>query len=125
MTPDEPLRLGARRLFQSLRARGHELWIYTTSFRSPSSVKLWLWSYGIRVKRVVNQHVHDRRLSRGPMDYPPSKNPRAFDIDLHVDDLDGVRQEGEVHGFRVVVVSPSDEFWVDKVLAAADAVRPR
>ena len=34
---------------------------------------------------------------------PPSKNPRAFGIDLHVDDSDGVKIEGEQHGFSVVV----------------------
>jgi hypothetical protein len=49
-------------------------------------VKLWLWSYGIRVARVVNQAVHDRRLRRSPTDLAPSKNPRALGIDLHVDD---------------------------------------
>ena len=48
----------------------------------------------------------------------PSKNPAAFGISLHVDDSDGVRLEGERHGFRVVVLSPDDEGWVRKVLAA-------
>lgn len=27
--------------------------------------------------------------------------------------------EGNEHGFRVVVVSPDDKNWIDKVLAAA------
>jgi phosphoserine phosphatase len=31
---DEPLRLGARRLLQDLRGRGHDVWIHTTSHRS-------------------------------------------------------------------------------------------
>lgn len=114
----EPLRRGARALLRDLRARGHELWVYTTSHRPPLSVKLWLRSYGVRVVRVVNQDVHDRHLRRTVRDYPPSKNPRAFGIDLHVDDSDGVRMEGDEHGFRVVVVSPDDADWVAKVLAA-------
>jgi hypothetical protein len=128
LTTGEPLRSGARSLMRTLRGRGCELWVYTTSRRPPLSVKLWLWSYGIWVGRVINQDVHDRYLRRTPRDYPPSKNPRAFGIDLHVDDSEGVRMEGDLHGFRVVVVSPDDEAWVDKVLAAVEASqswRPR
>ncbi|NQD57776.1 hypothetical protein HP546_20795, partial [Pseudomonas sp. CM25] len=53
----------------------------------------------------------------------PSKLPSAFDIDLHVDDSEGVRLEGVDHGFRVVVVCPKDENWAQKVLDAAVAVQ--
>jgi hypothetical protein len=118
----EPLRAGARSLMRELRARGWELWVYTTSYRPPGSVRRWLWSHGIWVAGVINQDVHDRHLRRTPRDYPPSKNPRAFGIDLHVDDSDGVRQEGEQHGFRVVVVAPDDARWTEKVLLAAEEV---
>jgi hypothetical protein len=48
----------------------------------------------------------------------PSKYPPAFNIDLHVDDSEGVRMEGDLHGFRVVVVRPDDEDWTQKVLEA-------
>jgi hypothetical protein len=120
---DEPLRLGARSLMQALRERGWELWVYTTSHRHPGSVRRWLRSYGIRVAYVVNQDVHDRHLRRSPRDYPPSKNPRAFGIDLHVDDSDGVQMEGEQHGFRVVVIAPQDEAWTEKVLAAVEKLQ--
>lgn len=120
---EEPLRLGAVSLMHALRGRGCELWVYTTSYRSPGSVRRWLRSYGIRVKRVVNQDVHDRYLKRGPNDYPPSKNPSAFGIDLHVDDSEGVRIEGHQHGFRVVVVAPDDPAWVEKVLAAVEEMQ--
>lgn len=126
VTSGEPLRHGAAALMRSLHARGCELWVYTTSHRPPLSVKLWLRAYGVRVRRVVNQDVHDRYLRRTVNDYPPSKNPRAFGIDLHVDDSDGVRMEGDAHGFRVVVVSPDDADWAAKVLAAVeDATRGR
>jgi hypothetical protein len=69
---------------------------------------------------MVNQDAHDRHLRRSPQDRPPSKNPAAFGIDLHVDDSDGVRMEGEQHGFEVVVVTPDDRDWTAKVLRAAD-----
>jgi hypothetical protein len=115
---DEPLRAGARGLVRRLWERGHEVWIYTTSYRDPLSVRAWLWLHGVRVTRVINQAVHDRELRRHPEDSPPSKNPAAFGVSLHVDDSDGVRLEGQLHGFRVVVVSPDDADWADRVLAA-------
>src|SRR4051812_12292063 len=71
---DEPLRLGARELLNGLRRRGHEVWVYTTSYRDPWGVWWWLRLHGVRVGRVINQHVHDRHLRR-PGRYPPSKNP--------------------------------------------------
>jgi FMN phosphatase YigB (HAD superfamily) len=114
----EPLRRGALSLMADLQRRGVELWIYTTSYRDPWSVWWWLLCHGVRVRRVINQDVHDAHLRRGQRDYPPSKNPRAFGIDLHVDDSDGVRMEGRQHGFQVVVVSPDDQAWADKVRRA-------
>jgi hypothetical protein len=124
LAPREPLRLGTCSLVQTLSARGWEVWVYTTSHRSPASIRRWLRSYGIRVARVVTQQEHDRLVWRPVFGRKPSKNPAAFGIDLHVDDSDGVRVEGEQHAFRVVVVGPHDTSWVEKVLAAAETVRP-
>lgn len=116
---DEPLRLGARALLRELSRLGHELNVYTTSYRNPTRVRLWLRGHGIRVREVINQDIHDRRLRVHPEDYPPSKNPRAFGFHLHIDDSEGVGLEGKQYGFRVVVVvSPDDPRWAEKVLAA-------
>ncbi len=122
---DEPLRLGARELMRGLQARGWEVWIYTTSCRDPGSVRRWLWCHGVRVAGVINQHIHDWHFRRSPRARPPSKNPGAFGIGLHVDDSDGVRMEGEQHGFQVVVVAPEDVAWVEKVLLAVEKLEPR
>ena len=115
---DEPLRLGARSLMRELARLGHELNVYTTSYRSPIGVRLWLRGHGIRIREVINQDTHDRRLRIHPDDRPPSKNPRAFGFHLHIDDSEGVGIEGRQHGFRVVVISPDDPLWAEKVLAA-------
>ena len=115
---DEPLRLGARELLRELIRRGHELNVYTTSYRSPLGVRLWLRGHGIRVREVINQDVHERRLRVHRDDRPPSKNPRAFGFHLHIDDSDGVGEEGRQYGFRVVVISPHDLDWTAKILAA-------
>lgn len=114
---DEPLRLGAARLAGELLERGHELWIYTTSFRSPRAVRRWLSAHGIPVSRVIAGTEHVR--SFGPSS-SPSKRPHAFGIDLHVDDSPGVAQEARQHGFQVCIVHPSAQDWVEQILAAVE-----
>lgn len=114
---DEPLRRGTTQLARDLHSRGHELWIYTTSYRRPFAVKCWMRAHGIRVARVVNQSEHMKRFGHGAA---PSKNPAAFGIDVHVDDSPGVAIEGERHGFQVVVVDRSSADWVGRILHAVD-----
>lgn len=71
----------------------------------------------------MNQDIHeDVHHQMGVLD-GPTKNPRAFGIDLHVDDSEGVRLEGERYGFRVLVVSPEDTAWVQKVIATVEGLR--
>jgi hypothetical protein len=92
------------------------------STQHPFAVQRWLRCHGILVAGVINQHMHEAHLSRTPLDRIPTKNPAAFGIALHIDDSEGVRQEGEAHGFRVLLISRNDEDWTDRVLQAADAV---
>lgn len=117
----EPMRLGTRDLMAALALRGCEVWVYTTSHRSPRAVRGWLRGAGAKVAGVVNQDAHDRVVGRGG----PSKDPRAFGIDLHVDDLEGVRWEGDRLGFEVLVIAPDDPDWAARVLAAVDERRRR
>ena len=111
----EPLRHGAIELMRELRAQGHELWIYTSSFRSIGYLRLWFLFHGVRLGGVVNGELH-RDAVRGHMDNP-SKFPPAFGIDLLIDDSMGVALEGKALGFRVLVVDPADVEWTDKVKA--------
>lgn len=114
----EPLRHGTYALMRELRRRGCSIWIYTTSGRSPAYIRRWLLMHGIHVDGVVNSVRHHHELSQRGFRRPPSKFPPAFGIDLHVDDSDGVRMEGEAHGFKVVVVDPHDRHWTKHVLEA-------
>jgi hypothetical protein len=115
----EPLRRGTRDLMRELLRGGCRLWIYTTSYRDPFYLKAWFRGLGVPLEGVVNQHVHDRRVKfPAGRHYPPSKYPPAFGIDLHVDDSEGVGEEGRRFGFDVVVVRPDDLEWTGKVLAA-------
>ncbi|MNP27482.1 hypothetical protein D3C76_1203950 [compost metagenome] len=81
--------------------------------------------YGIHVDGVVNSDRHQHILAQNGLEHSPSKLPSAFDIDLHVDDSEGVRLEGVDHGFRVVVVCPKDQNWAQKVMDAAVDVQAR
>ncbi|WP_240326848.1 MULTISPECIES: HAD family hydrolase [Pseudomonas] len=119
----EPLRRGTRELMRDLRRQGYSIWIYTSSGRSPAYIRRWLLLYGIRVDGVVNSDRHQQVLAAKGVEKGPSKLPSAFDIDLHVDDSEGVGIEGDDHGFRVVVVCPKDGDWTHKVMAAAAAVQ--
>jgi hypothetical protein len=121
----EPLRIGTRSLTRELRRQGCSIWVYTSSGRTPSYIRRWLLLYGIRVDGVVNSVRHNRALTVHGLSNAPSKFPPAFDIDLHVDDSEGVRIEGHDHGFRVVVVHPEDERWAQKVLDAVTDVQVR
>ena len=116
----EPLRRGTTSLFRELRRLECRVWIYTSSSRSSSYIRRWLLLHGIRVDGVVNSERHGKARRPSHLDRLPSKFPPAFGIDLHVDDSEGVRMEGDQHGFRVVLVHPGDERWDEKVL---DAVR--
>ncbi|MFZ4536087.1 hypothetical protein [Propionivibrio sp.] len=116
----EPLRHGTGSLVRELRRRGCSVWIYTTSGRTPFYIRRWLLLHGIRVDGVVNSERHSHGLAVHGFSRLPSKFPPAFGIDLHVDDSEGVRMEGDTHGFRVVVVRPDDASWALRVLDAVD-----
>lgn len=119
----EPLRFGTRALIRELRRRGCSIWIYTSSGRSPFYIRRWLLLHGIHVDGVVNSERHRDGLEAHGFMHSPSKFPPAFGIDLHVDDSEGVRMEGDAHGFRVVVVRPDDPHWISQVLEAVARIQ--
>ncbi|TFY87493.1 hypothetical protein DYL59_18110 [Pseudomonas kairouanensis] len=119
----EPLRNGTRALIRELRRQNCSIWVYTSSGRTPAYIRRWLLLYGIHVDGVVNSVRHGHALAARGLSNAPSKLPTAFDIDLHVDDSEGVQIEGHDHGFRVVVVQPDDEQWAQKVLEAVARVQ--
>lgn len=114
----ERLRLGTITLFKALRNKGHQIGVYTTSYRSKAKIKRMFWAYGLSVDYVVNQQLHENTL--GKRSKSISKYPPAFEIDLHIDDSLGVECEGEVYGFNTVIVAMDDLQWIDKILERVD-----
>lgn len=108
----EALRAGTVELAEYCRQRGWEIWVYTTSYRGAGYIRRLFWLHGIRLAGVVNQARHDREVTVRSTKYPPQ-----YGIDLLLDDSEGVRLEGERHGFAVLVIDPTDAEWVAKVKA--------
>jgi len=113
---DEPLRQGTRSLIADLKQKGCDVWICTSSSRSPFLIRLWLALHGVWISgRIITQETYTDYLKRFPDSDPPSKNPRAFGINLHIDDSEGVKREGEQYGFAVLVIAPDDTEWTQRV----------
>ncbi|WP_400193806.1 hypothetical protein [Hymenobacter sp. B81] len=106
----ESLRRGTPELMRYCRQQGWEVWVYTTSYRSRGYIRRLFWLHGLGLDGVVNQTLHERDVTARC-----SKHPPTFGIDVLVDDAPGVGLEGERHGFRVIVVRPDDEQWVETV----------
>jgi hypothetical protein len=101
-------------LFKILRADGHRIYIYTTSFRSIIKIKLTFYLYGIPVDKVINQRIHNKELRE--LKTRTSKYPPAFGIDIHIDDLPGVKIEGEKYKFNTVIIDENEINWRNKIL---------
>lgn len=113
----ERLRTGTRTLLQELRRQGCELWIYTSSGRDAAYLRLWFLSLGIPLGGVVNYHRHES-LMRARRIPNCAKYPPAFNIELLIDDADGIAMEGREYGFTVLLIDPSDTDWAMRVRAA-------
>jgi hypothetical protein len=122
----ERLRRGSGTLLRGLVAERHDLWVYTTSLRPAWRIRLLFRSYGVPLAGVINQTVHDRLRPQDVVGAAlPGKFPPAFGIDLLVDDSSGVAAEGQALGFRVLVVTPSQDGWADEVRTACRSNRER
>jgi hypothetical protein len=110
----ETIRFGTIDLFKELRNKGHRIYIYTTSFRSTTKIRLMFFFYGIPIDTAINQQRHDKRL--GENRRRTSKFPPAFGIDVHIDDSPGVRIEGERFNFKTVIIDEHDTHWEQTIL---------
>lgn len=109
----EPIRKGTIELFKELENRGHEIWIYTTSFRSPLSLKKTFKCYGLNPSKIINEKINQKQLKQNSCN--ASKNPKLFGIDIHIDDSKGVEIEGKKYGFKTIIVDINDKKWTDKI----------
>lgn len=116
----EKIRKGTRELIIDLQNQGHKINIYTTSYRSKRRIRLTLLYYGISVIKIVNQSENQRILKSKNID--SSKYPKAFGFDLHIDDSIGVEMEAEKYNFKVIIVDPTDNQWINKIKSNVTAI---
>jgi hypothetical protein len=120
---EERLRAGTREVMLALAERGHELWIYTNSFRGKTELLNWFAECWLPVTNIVNQQMHDMKRSElGPDTLSPAKCPPWFGIDVHIDDSLEIEADARLYGFKVIRIAPDDADWVASVLAAVDAL---
>src|SRR5690606_11436341 len=110
----EAIRKGTINLFKDLESDGHEIWIYTTSFRSASKIRKTCWCYGLRIGRIINGQANQIQLQRHQCS--ASKNPKLFGIDMHIDDSQGVEIEGVKYGFATIIISEHETNWTSPLL---------
>ena len=114
----ERLRAGTVGLMQRLREMQCEIWVYTTSFRSPFYIRSLFRHYGIRIDEIVNGARHAKEVQAEHSEPMPSKYPAHYRIDLHVDDDKSVLANGQYYGFLVFQIGPPDDEWAEKIIAA-------
>ena len=109
----ELLRKGTPKLFSELQNKGHTIGIYTTSFRSKQKISIQLRTYGINPSFIITEKENRKTLNSQSIF--SSKYPPAFNIDLHIDDLPGVKLEGEKYGFNTIIIDKNDNEWDEKI----------
>ena len=118
----EPLRLGTIELVQRLKSEGHEIWIYTSSFRPNNNIRKTFLFHGLNLDGIITQKTHDQKLKGQNIKY--SKYPPAFGIDLLIDDSEGVGIEGGNGGFRTLIIDPTNKQWTTQITQVISEQRP-
>ena len=110
----EPIRKGTKTLIKTLQSQGNEVHIYTTSLRSKPYIRRMFRYYGIKIGKIITQKENERTLQS--LKISASKYPKGVGFDLHIDDAQGVQREAEQYDFKVIIISPTDTFWIEKIL---------
>lgn len=118
----ERLRLGTVDLLKRLSELDIEVWIYTTSFRSERYIRRLFRCYGIRLDGVVNGNRHAAEVQNGKREPMPSKYPSKYKINLHIDDDISVKQNGDIYGFRVMIIGANDPDWTKKIIECVEQI---
>ena len=121
MFPDR-LRKGTPELIHALQARGYEVWIYTSSYRTEVYLRALFRAYGVRFDGIVNAQRHESEVQRNRSERLPQKLPNFYHISLHIDDESTIQENARRYGFRAMRVYEPDPDWAEKVLKEADRV---
>lgn len=121
----ERLRLGSVELMKYIREQNIELWIYTTSYRTERYIGGLFLCYGVKLDKIINGQRHADEVQANHAEGMPSKYPSRYRIDLHIDDVVSVAQNGKIYGFNVFIVGNQDDKWTDKIKKEIDKIKKR
>jgi hypothetical protein len=109
----EPLRCGTRNLLNNLRSQGHEVWVYTSSVRSVTTIRWWFASYGITLDGIVNERLSRPALKAAAQaGFLSSKYPPYFGIDIHIDDDSNLIRDLQGTSCIPILVDRNDLQWI-------------
>jgi hypothetical protein len=113
----EKLRYGTIDIMNRIIENNIELWIYTTSLRTPNYIRKYFSKYGIKIKtkNIVNWDRHMKEVKGNSNETLSSKYPPKYKIDLHVDDEIFVKQNGDNYGFKVYLLVGNNNNWVEEL----------
>lgn len=121
MYPDR-LRKGTPELIHELQKRGHEVWVYTSSFRTEIYIRTLFRHYGVRFDQIVNGYRHQEEVQKNRKQILPQKMPGLYHISLHIDDEKTIEESGRRYGFRTMRVFEPDPQWAEKILREVERV---
>ena len=119
----ERLRKGTVYLINELQARGFEVWVYTSSYRSIRYIRSLFAHYHVKFDGIINMPRHLKEVQKDNPFILPQKMPGYYRISLHVDDEDVIAQNGRIYGFKTIKVCEPDDHWTERVLETAEHIR--
>lgn len=72
---------------------------------------------------MINGQKHAADVQAKRAESMPSKYPSKYRIDLHIDDDASVAQNGNIYGFRVLIVRDQDDEWTVKVKMEIERIK--
>lgn len=115
----ERIRRGVPGLFNALKKRGYDVWVYTSGGYSMDHIDRLLKKYHVQVTGVVSGGK--KIVGNSPLSAEASQRlARQYHSALHIDAEAVLYSEGETKTFRHIPLSASGAEWVQEVLAAVD-----
>ncbi|OJJ15704.1 hypothetical protein BKI52_38125 [marine bacterium AO1-C] len=114
---NENLREGTVGIWQQLREAGHELWVYTFSYRAIDRIEDLFRKYGLTIDGAINYQIHEETLRTSQSNFAGYwKYPPMFGFDLLIDNMEEIAREGKEYRFEVLWLKENDTDWGQKVL---------
>ena len=115
----ERIRRGVPGLFNALKKRGYDVWVYTSGGYSMDHIDRLLKKYHVQVTGVVSGGK--KIVGKSALDAESAQRfARQYHSTLHIDAEAVLQSDGETKTFRHIPLSASSKDWVREVVSAVD-----